>query len=87
MTLDENLTVTGTLDVTGLSTMDNTSITSLNVTGNSNLTGTLDVTGNSTFSTLSSSGLAEFDTLNVDNGATIDSGGFTVTAWWCCYNW
>ena len=47
MTLDENLTVTGTTRCSGLSTMDNTSITSLNVTGNSNLTGTLDVTGNS----------------------------------------
>ncbi len=44
------------------------------------MTGTLDVTGNSTFSTLSSTDLAEFDTLNVNNGATIDSGGFTVTA-------
>ena len=51
------------------------------------LTGTLVVTGNSTFLIKFNTGLAEFDTLNVDNGITIDAGGFTRHCRWCCYNW
>jgi hypothetical protein len=77
----------GTLGVSGLATMDNTSITTLNVTGTSNLLntnigGTLSVTGlttldNTSITTLNVTGLSNLSSLNV-TGDTQLSGNLAL---------
>ena len=58
-TVGTNITTTGTLDVTGVSTL----------TGDTSIAGTLDVTGNFTFTTASSTGIVKFPQINSDTGA------------------
>ena len=73
-------TLKNTLSVTGNTTIGGT----ISVTGNSTLNGTLTVKGNSSLSTLTTSGLATLNELNVAKGANILGnaairGGLAVT--------
>jgi len=88
LSVTNNTSISGTLDVTGdsslstLSTSGLATVNSLGVTNNTTLSGTLDVTGISTLgivnagatgvTTLSSSGLSTLDSLSVTNNATIN---------------
>ena len=71
--LQNNVTVGGTLDVDGATSLDAVTISE-----------TLGVTGNATFSTLSSSGLASLDSISVTDdvtiGGTLGVTGATTTA-------
>ena len=75
--VDQNETVTGTLGVTGNTTLSTVStsgaatLNSASITNNETVGGTLGVTGNTSLSTVSTSGLATLNSASVTNNETV----------------